>query len=133
MRRLEGLRLVVVLATRPSEVAALEPAFSVLRGDAHVQTVTLEPLSGGAVRALVCAELGAADEAFVAACHEACGGNAFVLGELLSAARVRSLAPTAANVGSVESLASVGLQRAVLVRLTALGSDALHPRPLRRA
>jgi DNA-binding CsgD family transcriptional regulator len=82
-------------------------------------------LSGRAVRAIVCAELGAADEAFVAACHRACGGNVFVLGELLSSAREGALAPTAANVGRVESLASVGLQRAVSVRLAELGGDAL--------
>jgi DNA-binding CsgD family transcriptional regulator len=125
VRRLEGLRLAVLLAARPSEVAALEAPFSALRGDARVKTVTLEPLSADAVRRIVCDELGAADAAFVAACHEACGGNAFVLGELLSAARERAVAPTAANTARVASLASVGLQRAVLIRLTSLGVDAV--------
>jgi DNA-binding CsgD family transcriptional regulator len=77
------------------------------------------------VRTIVRAEFGAADDAFGAACHEACGGNPFVLGELLSVARGSSLAPTAANVERVASLASVGLQRAVLVRLTSVGEDAV--------
>jgi len=125
LRRLEGLRLAVVIASRPSDVAAPERAWSALRDDAHVQRVALGPLSGRAVRAIVCAELGAADDAFVAACHRACGGNPFVLGELLSAARDSAVAPIAANVGRVRTLASVGLQDSVLVRLTSLGSDVV--------
>lgn len=125
LRRLEGLRLAVVIASRPSDVAAPERAWLALRDDAHVQRVALGPLSGRAVRAIVCAELGAADDAFVAACHRACGGNPFVLGELLSAARDSAVAPIAANVGRVRTLASVGLQDSVLVRLTSLGSDVV--------
>ncbi|MEA2299971.1 MAG: hypothetical protein QOE44_506, partial [Solirubrobacteraceae bacterium] len=50
LRRLEGLRLAVVLASRPSEVAVPERAFSALREDRRVRTVVLDPLSGRAVR-----------------------------------------------------------------------------------
>jgi DNA-binding CsgD family transcriptional regulator len=125
LRRLEGLRLAMVLASRPSEVAVPERAFATLREDRGVQTVVLEPLTGRAVWTIVRAEFGATDGAFVAACHDACGGNPFVLGELLSAVRESALAATAENVGRVASLASVGLQRAVLARLRSLGGDAV--------
>ena len=125
LRRLDGLRLVVVLASRPPAAAAPDRAFAALTEMADVQTVRLEPLSERAVGAIVRAELAAADDAFVAACHEACGGNPFVLGEMLSAASESRLAPTAANVGRVASLASIGLQRAVLGRIAAIGDDAV--------
>lgn len=125
IRRLEDVRLAVVVASRPAEVAAPERAFLTLRDEPGVQRVVLGPLSGRAVRAIICAELGAADDAFVAACHHACGGNPFVMGELLAAARDSELAPIAANAGRVRTLASVGLQHSVLVRLTSLGTDAV--------
>ena len=125
MRRVEGLRLAVVLAARPPEWAGPERAFVALQDDPRVQTIVLEPFSADATATVVRAHLGAADEAFVAACHRASGGNPFLLGELLSAAEEGALAPTAANVDQVASLASVGLQRALLVRLTAHGDDAV--------
>jgi hypothetical protein len=124
VRRLEGLSLAVVLATRPPEATPPERAFTALQEDPHVRTVALHPLSEAATRSLVRGRYDAADDSFAAACHEASGGNPFLLRELLSAARDDGVAPSAANVGRVASLASAGLQRAVHVRLAALGEDA---------
>ena len=124
VRRLEGLRLAVLLAARP-EPATPESALLALQGDPAVQTVRLEPLSRAATGVLVRGSLAGADEAFAAACHEASGGNPFLLRELLSSVRERGIAPTSANVDRVASLASAGLQRAVLLRLARLGPAAL--------
>jgi DNA-binding CsgD family transcriptional regulator len=124
VRRLEHLRLAVLLATRPPEVAAPDRALTALQEDPHVGTVALEPLSATATGMIVRAHLGEADDAFVAACREATGGNPFLLGQLLEVAVERGLPPIAAN-AHVASLTSAQLQRAVLVRLTRLGEDAL--------
>ncbi|MEA2131833.1 MAG: hypothetical protein QOJ85_4724, partial [Solirubrobacteraceae bacterium] len=124
VRRLEHLRLAVLLATRPPEVAAPDRALTALQEDPHVGTVALVPLSTTATGMIVRAHLGEADDAFVAACREATGGNPFLLGQLLEVAVERGLPPIAAN-AHVASLTSAQLQRAVLVRLTRLGEDAL--------
>jgi DNA-binding CsgD family transcriptional regulator len=124
VRRLEHLRLAVLLATRPPEVAAPDRALTALQEDPHVGTVELQPLSAAATGMIVRAHLGEPDDAFVAACREATGGNPFLLGQLLAVAVERGLPPTAAN-ARVASLTSAQLQREVLVRLTRLGEDAL--------
>lgn len=125
LRRLESLRLGMVLAARPPDLAAPQRAYAVLHEDPHVETIALAPLAIPAITAIVRAELGPPDDTFVAACEEAGGGNPFLLGELLSAARERAVAPTTSNVDWVGSVASAGLQSAVLARLTALGGDAV--------
>jgi DNA-binding CsgD family transcriptional regulator len=125
VRRLEGLPVAIVLATRSPEPAASERAFTALQEDPALRTIALEPLSEAATGALVRGRFAAADDAFAGACHDASGGNPFLLRELLAAAHDGGVAPNAASIASVASLASAGLQRAVHVRLAALGEDAV--------
>ena len=69
VRRLEGLRLTVLLAARPPEQEIPDRAFMTLRADPQVTTIALDPLTRDATAQIVRRELGAADDAFVAACH----------------------------------------------------------------
>lgn len=125
VRRLEGVNLAVLLAARPPDVETPQRAFTALQDEPRVQRVVLEPLTSEATAVIVRARFGAADDAFVVACHEASGGNPFLLRELLSVVSERGLAANSATAGQVALLASEGLQRAVLARVVALGDDAL--------
>ena len=125
VRRLEGVNLAVLLAARPPDVQTPQRAFTTLQDEPRVQRVVLEPLTGEATAVIVRGRFGAADDAFVGACHAASGGNPFLLRELLSVVGERGLAANSATAGQVALLASEGLQRAVLARVVALGDDAL--------
>ncbi|MCW3065153.1 MAG: transcriptional regulator, LuxR family [Solirubrobacterales bacterium] len=123
-RRMDGLNLVLLMATRTGEAAGPHRALDALRQEPRVRTAQLEPLSRAATATIIHRHDDAAEDAFVEACHEACGGNPFLLRELLSAVEQAGLAPVAANAGRATSLASAGLQRSVAARLDALGPDA---------
>jgi DNA-binding CsgD family transcriptional regulator len=125
VRRWEGVNLAVLLAARPPDVQTPQRAFTALQDEPRVQRVVLEPLTSEATAVIVRARFDAADDTFVAACHEASGGNPFLLRELLSVVGERGLAANSATAGQVALLASEGLQRAVLARVSALGDDAL--------
>jgi DNA-binding CsgD family transcriptional regulator len=117
-RRVEGLRIAVVLAGRPPEgglwgQVAAQPEARVLRP---------RPLSEDAVRAIVRDRLGeeASDE-LCAACHVATHGNPLFLRELLHALDADGGRPSPEDVGAVGP-AAVG--RFVQHRLAMLGPDA---------
>ena len=57
---------------------------------------------------------------FVAACHEASGGNPFLLQELVRQLAAERIAPTAANATRVASLRPSTISRSVLLRLARL-------------
>ena len=125
VRRLEGVNLAVLLAARPPDLSPPQRAFTALQEEPRVQRVALEPLTSEAAAVIVRDRFGAADDAFVVACHQASGGNPFLLRELLSVVGERGLAANSTTAGQVALLASEGLQRAVLARVVALGDDAL--------
>ena len=82
-RRLEGLPLSLVLATRPLD-PALTPEAATLVGDPAAEMLVLAPLTKAAIGAVVAARLAdKPDDRFVHACLEVTGGNPFLVGELL--------------------------------------------------
>ncbi len=126
-RRLDGLRAGIAVAMRPAlpgQDAALVDA--VLAGAGT--PVWPGPLGERAVAVLARRELGAEpDPAFVGACHRATGGNALLVGEVLSELRRRGAAPDARTARSVQAMGTERMARAVRRRIDALapGADRL--------
>src|SRR5919108_364080 len=123
-RRVEGLPLLLVAATRPavespghlSAALVAEPGAVVLRP---------APLSRESVESLVRTTVGEeADHDFAGACLDATLGNPFLLSELLREVQARQLAPTAQAARRVGSLAPGGVAAVVELRLARMPEGA---------
>ena len=124
-RRLDGLRVALVLAARPPKPGTETDTLLAAIG-AEPGCVTLEPggLSAKAVSSLVTEELGEADPGFIEACHRLSGGNPFYLQELLRSAREDGLEQTSRNLDALAELQPKGVSESVMTRLTRLGDEA---------
>ncbi len=122
--RLKDIPVLVLAAARPSDPDG-EEIVARIAGAPGVSSTELEPLGAGAVAELVTVHLGqTGDQEFVAACHQATGGNPFFLLELLRAVAADQLDPTAATAELVPDLGTKGIARSILVRLARLGDGA---------
>src|SRR4051812_29965193 len=140
--RLEELPALVALAMRPHESAHREPS-DALAVDALARVVRPAPLSVPAVADLVATELGEAPApGFAQACHDATGGNPFLVRELVAELARDHVRPLEDRAPMVRRLAPQTVGRAVLLRLARLGAEAtalahavavLDQAPLRRA
>ena len=84
-KRLAGLPMLLVLAARPNEPGVQVELLRGLAADLEVPTLHPAPLSRTGTAALVRERLGdAPGEAVASACHEATGGNPFLIEELLA-------------------------------------------------
>ncbi len=116
-RRLDGQPLALIVATRPLD-PALTPEAAMLVADPAAGVLRASPLTQAAIGELVAARFSAEPDArFVNACLEVTDGNPFLVGELLSEAAARGLAPTAASAGEMEVIVPRGVANAVLLRL----------------
>jgi len=123
--RLDGLRLLVVMAVRIGEREAAAQWAAGLGADPAVEVLRPCPLSVRAVSELVFARLGeGADDRFCSACHEVSGGNPFLLRELLSSLREVGVRGAREEIVQVREIAPPALRRIVLVRLARLGQTA---------
>ena len=123
-RRLEGLALGVLLATRPLDPEEA-PVSAALVADPATLLLRPSPLTHAAIAELVTSRLGTTpDERFVSACREVTGGNPFLVGELLDEAASCDLAPTAAAAADLQALVPRGVANAVLLRLARLPAAA---------
>ncbi len=123
--RLDGLAVAVVAAGRPVEPEAGEDLVGELAADPAAQLLRPAPLSTAAVGAVVRSQLSpAAEDAFCTACHDACGGNPFLLGELLGELRAADAHGLAAEAADVERVAPRSVQRSVIARIDRLGAQA---------
>jgi predicted ATPase len=113
--RLEDLPVLLVCATRPGEPGADQALLDVLATGAQV--VRPAPLSAQAAAVLVRGRLPGAADAFADACHEATGGNAFLLGELLDELTEEGVAGSAAEAADVVAFGSERVGHAVRRRL----------------
>ena len=123
-RRLEGQPLGLLVATRPLD-PGLTPEAATLVGDPGAERLRPAPLTVTAIRALVANRLGGEpDDRFVRVCLQVTGGNPFLVGELLSEAAARGLAPVSAAAGEVATIVPRGVANAVLLRLARLSPAA---------
>jgi tetratricopeptide (TPR) repeat protein len=121
--RVEDLPLLLLGATRPAEPGADQALIDVLASSAQI--VRPAPLSAGAAAVLVRARLPGAVDRFAAACHEATGGNAFLLGELLAELVDQGVAGTEAEAARVLEFGSERVGHAVRRRLRLLSDEAI--------
>jgi tetratricopeptide (TPR) repeat protein len=121
-RRVEGMPVAVVATLRPT--SAEQPVLDELLLDPGLVPIRPSALSERSVAELVRADLGAeADDAFVAACHSATGGNPLLLRELLRTLDSEAVTPVAAAAAVVERLAPDAVTRSVRVRLARLPEE----------
>jgi len=125
VRRMNGLALLLLVALRPDEPGTEEELVSALRENPSAEALRPAPLSKAAVGSLVDAQFtpGAAGE-FVAACHQATGGNPFLVGELLSALSSDRILPTPEGARRVDLIGPRTVSRAVLERVSRVGGGA---------
>lgn len=124
-RRLEGLAVLVVVATRPEEELGQRLARTAVETSGHV--LELRPLSRNAVRDLMQAALRQPAEAeFSEAFQEATGGNPFLVHELLRTVGKEDIAPDAHGAQAVRTLGSDRIGRAVLLRLHRLSAASVE-------
>ncbi len=124
-RRLDGVAAAVLVGWRSDEPDSDAPLLETLRAQAQAHTIGLRPLTEQAAAHIVRDRLGgAADDAFCRACARACGGNPFLLGELLEAAAEQELTPSAQSAARVDRLGPAAVARSVLLRLSRLPPTA---------
>jgi DNA-binding CsgD family transcriptional regulator len=124
-RRVERLPVLVVLAARPAEPGvSARLAAELISSVGAATTIRPQPLSCPAVSVIIRAELGpVADDRLCAACHEATGGNPFLLSalveELHDLGQRGEIRPEV-----VRRLGSARIAVAVLLRVGRLGAPA---------
>ena len=125
-RRLEGVPALVALALRASEPGAPKELVDALQGLADAEVMIPSPLSRKAAAGMIRAALGhPPSDAFSEACHEATGGNPFLLGELLRSLSLEGVSPDDEAAGHVGRLGPRSISRSVLGRLAVMGPEAI--------
>ena len=120
--RLDSVPALIAVATRP---AAGDARLAPLVAQADTVTLRLRGLGRDSVRALVAARLGEpVDDAFVAACLAATGGNPFLLVDLLGTLCADGVRPTRERAPAVAAVNPANVARSVAARLSRLGADA---------
>jgi DNA-binding CsgD family transcriptional regulator len=126
VRRLDGLPLVVVAATRPPEQGHDPALLDELLTDPAALIIQPAPLTLPSITQLARTRLELEPaEAFCAAVALATGGNPLFVGALLDTIARERLEPTAAHAKAVLGLGPRAISRAVSVRLTRLPPDAI--------
>jgi len=124
-RRLEGLPVLVLAASREREPGAEEDVLAALRTGPATHVLRPAPLSGAAVAQVLAQRLGSEPEApFSDAAALATGGNPLLLGELARAAHERGLRGEASEAGDLAGIGAAGVGGHIRRRLTVLGPDA---------
>jgi DNA-binding CsgD family transcriptional regulator/tetratricopeptide (TPR) repeat protein len=122
--RVEDVRALIVAATRPAEPGADQELLDALMVAPAARVVRPAPLSAGATTTVVRGRLPGSVDAFSAACHQAAGGNPFLLGELLDELAADGVQGSASDAGKVLEFGSERLGRAVRRRLRRLPAEA---------
>ena len=123
-RRLSGLPVGVLAAVRPDEPRARGSDLAALLAGKAASVLEPAPLSKAAVAEL-CAEAfeDRVEAEFVAACHQAAGGNPFLVRELLTALAESEVEPVAANASRALAIGPTAVRRAVLARIASLPDE----------
>jgi DNA-binding CsgD family transcriptional regulator len=127
LNRLEGLPMLVVLATRPVESGTSAEALAGIVADPGVRHLRLEALGEVSVAALIPLELGVEpDREFATACHRATAGNPLAVRVLLRDLAARGIQPTAAAARTLEETAPVEIGHRALAALAPMGEPAVR-------
>ena len=118
-RRVESLPVALLIAARPAEEGALAAI-----GEDPATTRIEPPALGLEGVGRLLREHGPVDDAFAHACHDATGGNPFLLGELVRALRADGVPFTAAGAERVTEVTPPTVSRAVAATLARLGAEA---------
>ena len=123
--RIDGLPLLVALATRPAEQSP-EPGFlAQILSDPAAVILRPGPLGAESVATLAGAVFGTQpDPGFVAACHSATGGNPLFLRTVLDMLARERVAPTSANASRVVQTGPAEISRLVSLALARLPQEA---------
>ncbi len=125
-RRLDGMRLIIVMGLRRSEQSREDPLVAEMAGHPGGVTIEPAPLTEAAVARMLEARLGARPHAgFTAACCRATGGNPLLLDELARAMLIDGVRPDTADPDIVADLGPRAVSRTVLLRLARLDDDAV--------
>src|SRR5262249_21278958 len=118
-RRLEGVPLLVVAATRRPEGEGHDPMLAAeLIADPAAAAIRPEPLGRASIAVLARGLHGLEpDEAFCAALETATGGNPLFVGAVLDAVAREGISPTAARTARLLEIGAQGISRAVGLRL----------------
>ena len=117
VKRLEGRRVLVVLAVRTGETHGADDLLAELAGNESVSVLHLAPLSEQGTAALVADRLGRGADGFVATCHRMTSGNPLLLRQLLRALADQGVPPDAAHVDTVRAVGSRAITSLVTLRL----------------
>src|SRR5689334_3066561 len=118
VRRLEGLGILITVATRTGEGGDHQALVArLVSADAArvVRPRALSPVGAADLAASIFGEVVA--EEFAAACHRATGGNPYLLRELLVALREEGVRPTVEATAAIAALGPRAVSHSVLLRL----------------
>jgi DNA-binding CsgD family transcriptional regulator len=126
-RRVDGLRLVVLVATRPAEQGHDPSLLAGFLNDPAAAVIRPGPLSVRSISALAEECLGVEPhERFCAAVSAATGGNPLFVTALLETVASERVLPTAEQAAHVLELGPRAISRTVSIRLARLPADAMH-------
>ncbi|HEY2656804.1 MAG TPA: AAA family ATPase, partial [Solirubrobacteraceae bacterium] len=126
-RRLEGLPLLLVTATRPPEQATTPALVTEIVADSLATVIRPAALGQESATKLAHEQFGLdPDDRFADALREASGGNPLYLAALLGAVARQRIAPTAANAPRVRELGGEAVSRGVALRLSRLPRTAVR-------
>jgi class 3 adenylate cyclase/DNA-binding CsgD family transcriptional regulator len=124
-RRLEGLPLLVLVATRPPDQARDPALLAELLADVEAVVVRPGALGADSAAALAQSLFGTdPDPEFTSACLEASGGNPLFLEALLDALRSEGVEPVATAASRVSEVGPEPVARVVSLRLSRVSPDA---------
>lgn len=124
--RLDGMRVLVVVAMRSGDPAAYPELVGEIRSLAAGEAIRPSPLGTGAAARLVRGDLDSASDGFCRACHAATGGNPLLLHSLVAALVEDRVQPDDEAAARVIRYGAESISRQLARRLALLpnGSDA---------
>ena len=124
--RLDGLRVLVLVAMRSGDPAADPELIGEVRSLVTREPIRPAPLGTGAAARIVRAELETATNRFCRACHNATGGNPLLLHSLVAALVAEDTEPSDEAAAHVTHFGAESISRQLARRLALLprGSDA---------
>jgi DNA-binding CsgD family transcriptional regulator len=125
-KRLEGLPLLVLIATRPPEQAASPALVVEIVSDPHATVIRPAALGQRSALRLAATRFGfEPDPGFAAALRDASGGNPLYLAAILDAVAREQIAPTVEHAPRLLDLGGEALSRGIATRLSRLSDDAV--------